>query len=177
MGSQVTSIGKFQTKKLTLFWLENWLISNITWKTCHRVLKLRIWILRGRGDVWRRLCTHVCRKNSTSAYAGLSRPSSVRRRRARTPIGASGILSIWKLLIHHLDTKMVTDQYQTILTGGLANCISLHIFFCLFAKFYSWYWVGPILYIAVQLAFTNHLQFKIEYHETPSILPLSSLPQ
>jgi hypothetical protein len=51
------------------------------------------------GHYFRLLCRHVCRKISAHVDGGTSGPSSVRRRVARTPIGASGNLFLVLLLL------------------------------------------------------------------------------
>ena len=67
------------------------------------------------GDVWRWLCRHVRRKISAHVDGGTSERSSVRRRWARTPIGASGIpivnATLWSCLA--LDLELVQEWHTT----------------------------------------------------------------
>ena len=74
----------------------------VFWKVVEGFQNLRYDFRRVGGGVYRWFCRHVCRKISARVDGGTSGPSSVRRRGARTPIGASGNLTIYRHILYLL---------------------------------------------------------------------------
>ena len=60
-------------------------------KSCSRVSKLRIWLLKGWGYVWSWLCRHVRLNNSAHVDRGRVKGLACAGPGARTPIGVSRI--------------------------------------------------------------------------------------